>query len=70
MTGSWPTSEYSTGYSGATSTVSCPAACRLRRNVWIEVETPLMRGKYTSEIIKMRMPALVTDDGAERMAFT
>src|SRR5271170_5701406 len=42
-------------YAGATSTTSCPIAARSRRNVSIDVETPLTRGKKTSEIFKMRM---------------
>src|SRR3981189_2479062 len=42
-------------YEGATSTTSCPSAARSRRKVSIDVETPLTRGKKTSEILRMRM---------------
>ena len=42
------------GYDGATSQLSQPSAARSRRKIWIDVETPLTRGKYTSEIINTR----------------
>ena len=32
-----------------------PMATSSRAKIWIEVETPLTRGKYTSEIIRIRI---------------
>src|SRR5262245_27259918 len=46
-----PPSSHALGYSGAMSETLHPRACRSDRNVRIDVETPLTRGKYTSEII-------------------
>src|ERR1700678_1150954 len=42
-------------YSGATSVTSCPSATRSRRKVSMDVETPFTRGKYTSEILRIRI---------------
>ncbi len=41
-------------YSGAIRMTSCPSFWNSRRNVCIDVETPLTRGKYTSDTMRMR----------------